>query len=469
MLLNVPVEVLDLIAENLFQDGQKFYGHVYRYRDVNQLTRVCRILHAQFNQKMYQQYIKTEGVWPLLFGSAKGYITTVQMALNAGADIRQRGKEPGCESRLNPGRDLESGGTIIWKGDALTQAVANGQEATVRMLIETGKIDMKPSRTERYHSPLWCACYFGYTDLIHLLLSFPGININFIDGMGKTALEGAIQGKQLRSVLTLLAYPQLDLRARRGPNPVEYAIYEETQDIACALIRDPRSNPNGGMQKGRPYVLSREPLLRAMRSGQQDVIRCLLEHPGIETRGSDLGWTPIFLAACTDSPAAVQTLLAMPGTNPHIPDREGQTALMVAVREGNPRTAGVLAKVKGTNLNYQDKNGDTALMLAVSANNIGMVSFLLKCEGVDPDIKNHAGHSAVMMARDPFLKELFVQPQASNRYDYPEEFDPFRFDPDGFDLDDYNPSDSDPDGFYTESVDSESEGTESEDSESEHL
>ncbi|CAI6099379.1 unnamed protein product [Clonostachys chloroleuca] len=387
------------------------------------------------------------------------------MALNAGADIRGRGKETRGRGR-EPGHDLKSGSTIVHQGDALTQAVANGQGATARMLIETGKIDVNPSRTERHHSPLWWACYFGHTNLIRLLLSFPGTDINAIDGLGKSALEGAIQGKQLRSVLTLLDYPQLNLRARRGPNPVEYAIYEETQDITCALIRDPRSDPNGGKQKWRPYEPSREPLLRAMRFGQPDVIRCLLQHPDIETRGSDLGWTPIFLAACIDSPAAVQTLLAMPETDPHAPDSEGQTPLMVAVREGNPGTVGVLAKVKGTNLNHQDKNGDTALMLAASVNNVQIIAFLLNCEGVDPDIKNHAGHSAVMRTRSPLVKELFMQPQARNLYLNPEEFDPFRFDPDGFDLDEFDPDGSDPDGFYTESVNSESEGTESEDSES---
>ncbi|CAH0020743.1 unnamed protein product [Clonostachys rhizophaga] len=375
------------------------------------------------------------------------------MALNAGADIQERGKEPG--------RDLKSGGTIIY-----IRAVANGQEATARMLIETGKIEVNPSRRKKHHSPLWWACHFGHTNLIRLLLSFPGTDINAIDGMGKGALEGAIKGKQLRSVLTLLAYPQLNLRARRGPNPVEYAIYEETQDIACALIRDPRSDPNGSMRKGRQYEPSREPLLRAMRFGQPDVIRCLLQHPDIEIRGSDLGWTPIFLAACSDSPAAVQTLLAMPETNPHTPDSNGQTPLMVAVREDSQQTAGVLANVRGTNLNHQDKNGDTALILATLVSNRSMISFLLNCEGVHPDIRNHAGHSAVMMTRSPFLKELFVQPQARSVYDYPEDIDPFRFDPDGFDLDEFDPNGSDPDGFYTESVNSESEGTESEDSES---
>jgi hypothetical protein len=202
-----------------------------------------------------------------------------------------------------------------------------------------------------------------------------------------------------------------------------------------------------------------------MRNGQPDVIRCLLEHPDIEKRGSDLGWTPIFLAACTDSPAAVQTLLAMLETDPHAPDREGQTPIMVAVREGHERTAGVFPKVRGTNLNRQDKNGDTALMLAALVNSGPMMSFLLRCEGVDPNIKNHAGHSAAMMIRNPFLKEIFVQPHARNDYGYPEGFDPFGFDPDGFDRDDFDPDCSDPDGFYTESVDSESEGTDSEDSE----
>jgi hypothetical protein len=55
MLLKLSVQVLDLIAENLFQDGKKLHGHVHRYRDVNQLTCVCRMLHGQLNQKMYER------------------------------------------------------------------------------------------------------------------------------------------------------------------------------------------------------------------------------------------------------------------------------------------------------------------------------------------------------------------------------------------------------------------------------
>ncbi|CAH0051757.1 unnamed protein product [Clonostachys solani] len=385
------------------------------------------------------------------------------MALVAGADIQERGKEPE--------RDLKSGGTIIYQGDALTQAVANDQEVTARMLIETGNIDVNPSRTAKHHSPLWWACHFGHTNLIRLLLSFPATDINAIDGMGKSALEGAIKGKQLKSVLTLLDYPQLNLRTRREPNPVEYAIFEDTEEIACALIRDPRSDPNGGMRKDstgrRQYVPSREPLARAMRNRQPDVIRCLLGRPDIELRGSDLGWTPIFLAACTNSPAAVQTLLAMPETNPHTLDSQGQTPLMVAIREDSPRTARVLAKVKGTNLNHQDNNGDTALILAASVHSAEMIAFLLRCEGVDPDIKNHDGYSAEMMTSNPYLKDLFVQPQASDDSFGPNWFDRDGFDPDGFDPDDFDPDGSDPDGFYTESFDSESEDTDSEDNQSE--
>ncbi|VUC25995.1 unnamed protein product [Clonostachys rosea] len=394
-LLTLPAEVLDLVAEHLFQGQDALPGHVLRYRDVNQLTRVSRFLYERLNQKIYERYIKTEGS-----------IATVQMALDAGADIQGRGNEPE--------RDIKSGGTVIYQGDAITQAVANGHEIIARMLIETGNADANPSPTSEQHSPLWWACHSGRINMIKLLLSCPDTDINAVDCKGQSALHGAIKGKQLKSVQAMLEYPQLNPKVTPVVNPVQYAILEGAEEIACALIKDPRSEPNGGLQRVQEqYVRCRAPLLTAMEHGQPDVIRCLLERPDTQRRGADLGWTPIFLAACIQSPSAVQSLLALPETDPHAPDRDGKTPLMVAISEQQPQTARVLAEVKGTNFNHQDKNGNTALILAASLNNGPMVSFFLEREGVDPDIKNHAGYSAQKIASDPSVKSLFPQARAS--------------------------------------------------------
>jgi tetratricopeptide (TPR) repeat protein len=85
----------------------------------------------------------------------------------------------------------------------LSRAAQDGQEAVVRLLLDTGKVDVD-LKDERGRTPLWWAAEGGHLAVVELLLS-NGADVNTQGGEYGNALQAASQGGHLAVVELLLA------------------------------------------------------------------------------------------------------------------------------------------------------------------------------------------------------------------------------------------------------------------------
>ncbi|XP_077024098.1 photoreceptor ankyrin repeat protein [Tamandua tetradactyla] len=78
-------------------------------------------------------------------------------------------------------------------------------------------------------------------------------------------------------------------------------------------------------------------------------------------------------------------------------DRNGRTGLMVACCHGFENVVALLSRCPFLDVNQQDKEGDTALMLAVQAGHLRLVNLLLTYyAGVDLERRDQRGFTALM-------------------------------------------------------------------------
>ncbi|HET9180673.1 MAG TPA: ankyrin repeat domain-containing protein [Candidatus Angelobacter sp.] len=105
--------------------------------------------------------------------------------------------------------------------------------------------------------------------------------------------------------------------------------------------------------------------------------------------------TALFYAAAGRKAKAAQVLLEL-GSDPNIPDFEGDTPLIAAVTAGSVEVARELI-LSGANINQANQAGTTPLMRAVELRRLKLLALLLQ-SGADPNLVSQAGESALKIA-----------------------------------------------------------------------
>jgi ankyrin repeat protein len=88
-----------------------------------------------------------------------------------------------------------------------------------------------------------------------------------------------------------------------------------------------------------------------------------------------------FKAIEFDQPQVILNLLKR-GFDPNTPDKQGQPALIAAIRKPSPKSAEVLIRWPKTKLNAQNPHDETPLMMAAFENQIGLAKLLIE-KGAD--------------------------------------------------------------------------------------
>jgi ankyrin repeat protein len=128
------------------------------------------------------------------------------------------------------------------------------------------------------------------------------------------------------------------------------------------------------------------PLHWAVRRGDMETTRMLLEAGANVHTANRYGVTPLSLAALNADPAMVDALLAA-GADPNESLSGGQTVLMVAARSGNPAVIERLAQ-RGADVNAREHVlGENALIWAASENHSEAVRALVR-HGGDPNAQS---------------------------------------------------------------------------------
>ena len=87
-----------------------------------------------------------------------------------------------------------------------------------------------------------------------------------------------------------------------------------------------------------------------------------------------------------------------------MPNNEGDSALMLAIKEEDVHCANILLKHSNIKVNLQNDKGYTALMLAVVERVTDVVAELLKRSDIDANLKNKDEETALMLAAKELVR-----------------------------------------------------------------
>ncbi len=214
-------------------------------------------------------------------------------------------------------------------GTLLIHAVYFGHANIVRELLSMRGIDVNlaahPGAT-----PLYVAVQQGHLGIVGLLLEARGINVNLALFDGATPLSVASQTGQTEIVKLLLADPYIDVDARRdsGSTAVFIAAQFGHSEVVELLI-------NHGADCNLPFKENTSPLCIAAKHGNVQVVRLLLQVPGIQVnRATDSGASPLGIAVQRGHKEVVRLLLKK-GASLTIASNKGASPLHLACLRGH--------------------------------------------------------------------------------------------------------------------------------------
>ena len=208
---------------------------------------------------------------------------------------------------LKNGTDVNSTNAEGWS--ALHLAVKANKPAIVKELLSHKKINMNPTLpvdsvftdtdTKWYadgQTPLLLASYYGYSDIVTMLLSYGA------DILAKDTIDDAMA---------------IHIASAKG----YYKVVEAILDSAAA--RNSKIDiVNAGDNTGTT------PLMWAAMNNQVTVISILIKYKANVNMQDDDGWTPLHFAAASDSYRAAEILLNN-GADANIADIDGKRAVNV--------------------------------------------------------------------------------------------------------------------------------------------
>ncbi|PCG19536.1 ankyrin repeat domain-containing protein [Brachyspira sp. G79] len=208
---------------------------------------------------------------------------------------------------LKNGTDVNSTNAEGWS--ALHLAVKANKPAIVKELLSHKKINMDPTLPvdsvftdgdDKWYAdgqtPLLLAAYYGYSDIVTMLLSYGA------DILAKDSIDDAMA---------------IHIASAKG----YYKVVEAILDSAAA--RNSKIDiVNVGDNTGTT------PLMWAAMNNQVTVISILIRYKADVNMQDDDGWTPLHFAAASDSYRAVEILLNN-GADANIADIEGKKAVNV--------------------------------------------------------------------------------------------------------------------------------------------
>jgi ankyrin repeat protein len=141
------------------------------------------------------------------------------------------------------------------------------------------------------------------------------------------------------------------------------------------------------------------PLVLAARNGHEAVVRVLLDIPGVDVNSSDkYDATVLSLAAHDGHEAVVRLLLNVPGVDVNLSDKDGDAPLSAAVLNGHEAVVRLLLNVPGVDVNSSNKYGNTPLSLATLNGHEAVVRLLLNVPCIDVNSPNNNGSTPLSLA-----------------------------------------------------------------------
>jgi len=355
---------------------------------------------------------------------------------------------------IKNGADVNKSNAYILDEDKVSVKTIIGREAgmsfeEVLAIKKDTEIKRREIRNREGLTPLILAARGGNLEIFKLLLD-KGAEINSVkkyddeDGEELTPLRAAIIS--LDPAIEIAVSTVLNKRETKDTFKVSFPtstlveIFERQQNrrvreiLEMLIIKnygkarsliDKSDSIDGKNTVGFIDFISLE--LSKLKENQTKIIELLLSQPGIDViTPSNYGTTTLMLAASFGLLDLVNTLLEK-GAEVSAQNKEGDSALVFAVRNGHADVVTALLTKIGTNfadnelnlaiiaaakagnvdifnmlkgqidINAKDKDGDTALIAAVKGGNMVIFDILSK-ENFDLKAQNNAGDTALIVA-----------------------------------------------------------------------
>ncbi|KAF0696985.1 Aste57867_12298 [Aphanomyces stellatus] len=258
------------------------------------------------------------------------------------------------------------------KTSDLWRASKEGDEDTLqRILLD---VAATVNVCENDATPLWIAAKNGHAGVVQTLLQVDGIEIDWTNSTGDSALVAAASNGHATTVAHLLSCANVNLANEDGATPLYMA--SENGHVAVVHLLVTRSDVNLTTQNGATA------LHIACERGHVPIVQALLPH-----------------------------------SNPRLVDQDGWNALHTAAYSGHGGIVRVLVDSGGWGLATLTNGGDTALALAVDEGHADVATLLRSLQGCDTPLSSP---SAIPPASDvPRLWLLVPSPAAAFTGVYP--------------------------------------------------
>jgi ankyrin repeat protein len=271
----------------------------------------------------------------------------------------------------------KEGRTPLW------WAARSGHEAVVKLLLETGKVDVDVKDQER-RTPLSWAAEAGHEAVVKLLLKTSKVDVDAKDQEGRTPLSWAAVVGHEAVVKLLLETGKVDVDAKdqEGRTPLWWTAVVGDEAVVKLLLDTGKVDVDAKDKEGRT------PLWWAASSGQEAVVKLLLDTGKVDVDVKDQkGRTPLWWAASSGHEAVVKLLLDTGKVDVNVKDQEGQTPLSWASRSGKEAVVRLLLDTGKVDVNVKDQEGQTPLSWAARSGHKAVVKLLIDTGKVDAGSK----------------------------------------------------------------------------------
>ncbi|XP_069477814.1 serine/threonine-protein phosphatase 6 regulatory ankyrin repeat subunit B-like isoform X2 [Ambystoma mexicanum] len=297
-------------------------------------------------------------------------------------------------------------------------AAAKGSVAVIKELLKFNKVGVTTARNKTNDStPLHLAAAGGHAEVVKVLLEM-GASASDENGEGMTAIHLAAKNGHIPVLETLRGSISLKITSRKtGLTALHVAAHFGQVDFVREILtKVPATMCSEPPKPASEVMPSKEqcsesgytPLHLAAQSGHENLVRLLLNYPGVQadTPTSVQGSTPLHLAAQNGHTPVVGLLLSKSTSQLHLKDKRGRTCLHLAAANGHIDMMRALLG-QGAEINVIDKNGWGPLHFAAKSGFLDTVRFLVE-SGANPTLECKEGKTAIQYAAADNHQDVFV-------------------------------------------------------------
>ncbi|KAI9770975.1 MAG: hypothetical protein M1840_002679 [Geoglossum simile] len=244
------------------------------------------------------------------------------------------------KNRYDPDSKDGGGRTPLWC------AAAHGHEAVVKLLLDSGKVDVDVKDEDCGRTPLWCAAARGHEAVVKLLLDSGKVDVDVKnERKGRTPLWYAAAHGHEAVVKLLLDSGKVDVDVkdeRNGRTPLSYAAERGHEAVVKLLLDSGKVDVDVKDERN-----GRTPLWWAAAHGHEAVVKLLLDSGkvDVDVKDEDYGLTPLWWAAARGHEAVVKLLLDSGKVDVDVKDKDGWTPLSYAAAQGHEAVVKLLTSI----------------------------------------------------------------------------------------------------------------------------